>query len=119
MSWRFVVVKSVLQAGHWKSLKTSIVTGAFLEPKALCGSTSGRPAEGCGAAAAKRATKTPSRPRRMDPARMRRRFTRPSPLLSAANRKPDRRRCYREPRTVGVKPVRKDHVHTEKGIPLP
>src|ERR1700738_1890561 len=31
---------SVLQAGHWKSLKTSITIGAFLEPAATCGSTS-------------------------------------------------------------------------------
>src|SRR6266852_2547754 len=100
MSWRFVVVKSVLQAGHWKSLKTSIVTGAFLEPKALCGSMSGRPAEGCGAAAAKHATNTPSRPRRMDPARMRRRFTRPSKLISATYPILDEREFYRETRTV-------------------
>src|SRR5216684_4459295 len=31
----------VLQAGHWKSLKTSITIGAFLEPTETCGSTSG------------------------------------------------------------------------------
>src|SRR5260370_42403535 len=30
-------------------MKTSIVTGAFFEPKALCGSTSGKPATDCGA----------------------------------------------------------------------
>src|SRR5882762_3254807 len=41
MTWRLVEAKRVLQAGHWKSLKTSMIIGAFLEPKATCGSMSG------------------------------------------------------------------------------
>jgi hypothetical protein len=34
-------MKRVLQAGHWKSLKTSITIGAFFEPAETWGSTSG------------------------------------------------------------------------------
>src|ERR1700730_17585885 len=45
MTWRLVVMKRVLQAGHWKSLKTSMTMGAFLEPKASRGSTSGTGAD--------------------------------------------------------------------------
>src|ERR1700724_4782570 len=45
MTWRLVVMKRVLQAGHWKSLKTSMTMGAFLEPNASRGSTSGTGAE--------------------------------------------------------------------------
>src|SRR5580700_7227511 len=48
MSWRFVERNKVLQAGHWKSLKTSITTGALFEPRASCGSTSGIEAAACG-----------------------------------------------------------------------
>src|SRR6266446_2314887 len=33
-------MNSVLHAGHWKSLKTSMTIGAFLEPAATCGSIS-------------------------------------------------------------------------------
>src|SRR6267143_1007642 len=40
-------MKSVLQAGHWKSLKTSMMMGADLEPAATCGSISGTGAEDC------------------------------------------------------------------------
>src|SRR5216684_6971953 len=45
MTWRLVVAKSVLQAGHWKSLNTSMMIGAFLEPRATCGSMSATGAE--------------------------------------------------------------------------
>ena len=41
-------MKSVLHAGHWKSLKTSMDTGAVFEPKALCGSTLERLSVDCG-----------------------------------------------------------------------
>src|SRR5260370_36329068 len=34
-------MNSVLQAGHWKSLKTSMTIGAFLEPAVTWGSISG------------------------------------------------------------------------------
>src|SRR6266404_5250221 len=40
MTWRLGEAKRVLQAGHWKSLKTSMMIGAFLEPRATCGSMS-------------------------------------------------------------------------------
>src|SRR3981189_281628 len=45
MTWRLVEAKRVLQAGHWKSLKTSMTIGAFLEPRATCGSMSATGAE--------------------------------------------------------------------------
>src|SRR5882724_3084833 len=48
MSWRFVDTYNVLQAGHWKSLNTSMTTGAFFEPSASCGSRSGIEAAVCG-----------------------------------------------------------------------
>src|SRR5215471_1025264 len=38
-----VEVNSCLHAGHWKSLKTSMVTGALFEPRALVGSMSPTP----------------------------------------------------------------------------
>src|ERR1700674_2452796 len=63
MTGRLVVMKRVLQAGHWKSLKTSITIGAFLEPAATCGSTSGTADVDCAAlkpsAGASRSAKKP------------------------------------------------------------
>src|SRR5882762_351527 len=60
-----------------------MVTVAFFEPKALCGSTSGISGEYCGAAWAKSTRKATNKLRRSDPAGMRRWFTRSSEMTQA------------------------------------
>src|SRR5258708_23044575 len=85
MSLPFVAVNSVLQAGHWKSLKISMVTGALLEPKAVCGSTSDTvPGDGGTPAVARSTQHKPNRGPATASARIYRRITRSSPRANSA-----------------------------------
>src|SRR5713101_6166601 len=85
MSLPFVAVNSVLQAGHWKSLKISMVTGALLEPKAVCGSTSDTVPGDCGTPAVARSTQhKPKSVPATASARICRRITRSSPRVNSA-----------------------------------
>src|SRR6266849_8475759 len=77
-------MKSVLQAGHWKSLKTSMMMGADLEPAATCGSISGTGAEDCRAfAPSPEANSNAAKPARVKASELapRERFTQSSSVL--------------------------------------
>src|SRR5271167_3460046 len=94
-----------------------MITGAVLEPKALCGSTSVTPDAAWGAADAKRTAKAPSKPKRRDAAKVRRRFTRSSECFERLTLASNEREFYLETIQMREQWLFPGYARTERDIP--